>query len=112
MKKLFNKLKIYIIKFFKYLTKDEIKPYEDLIKSYFKNIGEKAMKKELFRKKYSNSPKKETNIGLKILVAFASFFIALISFPLIFIFGPFWIIIYFSLSTSILYTFFSNKFED
>lgn len=45
MKKLFNKSKIYIIKFFKYLTKDEIKPYEDIIKSYFKNIGEKAMKK-------------------------------------------------------------------
>ena len=50
MRKLFNKSKIYIIKFVKYLPKDVLKPFEDLIKSYFKIIGEKAVKKELCSK--------------------------------------------------------------
>ena len=97
MKKLYDKYKIYIINFFKYLTKDEVKPYEDKIKNYFKNITEKSAKK--------NFSKKETNTGLKI-------FIALISFPLIFIFGPFWVAIYLSLSTSIMCAFFSKDLED
>ena len=77
MKKIYDKYKIYIINFFKYLTKDEVKPYEDKIKNYFKNITEKSAKK--------NFSKKETNTGLKIFIALASFLIALISFPLIFI---------------------------
>lgn len=104
MKKLYDKYKIYVINFFKYLTKDEIKPYEDKIKNYFKNITEKSAKK--------NFSKKETNTGLKIFIAFASFLIAFISFPLIFIFGPFWVAIYLSLSTSIMYAFFSKDLED
>ena len=104
MKKLYDKYEIYIINFFKYLTKDEVKPYEDKIINYFKNITEKSAKK--------NFSKKETNTGLKIFIAFASFLIALISFPLIFIFGPFWVAIYLSLSTSIMYAFFSKDLED
>ncbi len=68
------------------------------------NITEKSAKK--------NFSKKETNTGLKIFIALASFLIALISFPLIFIFGPFWVAIYLSLSTSIMYAFFSKDLED
>ena len=104
MKKIYDKYKIYIINFFKYLTKDEVKPYQDKIKNYFKNITEKSAKK--------NFSKKETNTGLKIFIALALFLIALISFPLIFIFGPFWVAIYLSLSTSIMYAFFSKDLED
>lgn len=50
MKKIYDKYKIYIINFFKYLTKDEVKPYEDKIKNYFKNITEKSAKKNFSKK--------------------------------------------------------------
>ena len=51
MKKIYDKYKIYIINFFKYLTKDEVKPYEDKIKNYFKNILKNQQKRIFLKKK-------------------------------------------------------------
>lgn len=87
---------------YEYIKKDELKPYKDKIKKYLNDKSSKI----------NTQPKKENLSFLKIFTTIFSFFIALVSFPLIFIFGPFWVVIYFSLATSIIYAFFSKDLED